>query len=120
MDRVLGAMFKSRTREDRIFGILSSQSSKFLKAELQENLVARSMTASEIRSASQVPMPDTPLVVVSSGVEIRNQDWARGQEDVAGIAKKLRAWDVVDAPHEVWRVDEGRKVLGRRLEEIVR
>ncbi|RJE19997.1 integral membrane protein [Aspergillus sclerotialis] len=119
VDRVLGAIFKSRTREDRIFGISSYQSSKFLKAKLQENLVAGSMTASEIRSASQVPMPDTPLVVVSSGVEMRNENWEKGQKDVAGITKKLQAWDVVDGPHEVWRVDEGRKALGRRLGEIL-
>lgn len=121
LDRVFGAIFRARTREDRVLGISSYQSPKFIKAKLQENLVAGSMTASEIRSASQVPMPDTPLVIVSSGVEMKNRDWAKGQKDLTSITDDLKAWDIIDgAPHEVWRADEGQKVLRRRLGEVVR
>lgn len=121
VDRLFGALFQGRSREDRIFGISSYQSGKTIKAKLQESLVAGSLTTTELRSANQVQMPDTPLVVVSSGVEVRrNEKWAQGQKDLSGITKKLRAWDIVDgAPHEVWRSEEGRRVLGMRLTELV-
>lgn len=121
IDRLAGALFKGRSREDRVFGISSDQTGKSIKARLQENLVAGSVTTSEIRSARQVQMSDMPLVVVSSGVEVKKSEkWADAQKDLAGLTKTLHAWDVVDgAPHEVWASEEGRRVLGKRLKELV-
>ncbi|OKL59286.1 hypothetical protein UA08_05101 [Talaromyces atroroseus] len=122
LDRLAGAIFKGRTREDRIYGKVSYQSGRFIKAKLQENLVAGSITASEIASARNIQTPETPLVVVSSGVEVRrSEDWARQQERMTGITENLVAWDVVrGAPHEVWRSFEGRQTLERRLAELIK
>ncbi|GFF89341.1 uncharacterized protein C23C11.06c [Aspergillus lentulus] len=122
LDRIFGAMFKGRTRQDRVYGRSAYQTDKFIKAKLQENLVAESMTASEIQTARHVQMPDTPLVVVSSGIEVhRSNKWAKTQEDLTKITKNLKHWDIVKgAPHEVWRNTEGRQILERRLKELVK
>jgi hypothetical protein len=79
------------------------------------------MTRSEIEAARHVQMADTPLTVVSSGVKVDgDKKWASKQEDLTGITKNLRNWDIVkDAPHEVWRTTEGRRVLEKRLREMV-
>lgn len=121
VDRLLGAIFKGRSREDRVFGISSTQSDRFLKAKLQESLAASSITASDINTARRVLRRDIPLVVVSSGDEVgKSSRWANAQEDLTGITANLKAWDVVDgAPHEVWRSVAGRKVLQERLGEMV-
>ncbi|KAL2821715.1 hypothetical protein BDW59DRAFT_108495 [Aspergillus cavernicola] len=121
LDRIFGAVFKGRTREDRIFGRSAYQTGKFIRAKLQENLVAGSMTSSEISAARHVQMPDTPLTVVSSGKEVRKSEkWAGRQEDLTAITKNLKNWDIVkDAPHEVWKTTEGRRLLEQRLREMV-
>lgn len=120
LDRLAGAIFQGRTREDRIYGRSAYQDGRFIKAQLQENLVATSMTASEIVSARNVQSRDTPLVVVSSGVEMRRSErWAKQQEELAHMTDNLVAWDVVGAaPHEVWTTFEGRNVLQKRLGEL--
>ncbi|KAL3461067.1 hypothetical protein BJX64DRAFT_170547 [Aspergillus heterothallicus] len=121
LDRIFGAIFRGRTREDRVFGRSAYQTGKYIRAKLQENLVAGSMTRSEIEAARHVQMADTPLTVVSSGVKVdADKKWARKQEDLTGITENLRNWDIVkDAPHEVWRTTEGRRVLEKRLREMV-
>ncbi|EEP81887.1 conserved hypothetical protein [Uncinocarpus reesii 1704] len=122
LDRLAGAIFKGRTREDRICGSRSYQGGKFIKAKLQESLVAQSMTKSEISSARNIQSPSTPLVVVSSGREMRrSREWEEKQEDLTKITRKLIAWDIVKrAPHEVWETVEGQKTLEKRLKELVR
>jgi pimeloyl-ACP methyl ester carboxylesterase len=121
LDRILGAIFRGRTREDRVFGRSAYQTGKFIRAKLQENLVAGSMTSSEIQAARHVQMADTPLVVISSGNEVDDsKKWADKQEDLTGITKNLRNWDIVQkAPHEVWKTTEGRRVLEQRLREVL-
>ncbi|EED17089.1 mitochondrial integral membrane protein [Talaromyces stipitatus ATCC 10500] len=122
LDRLAGAIFKGRTREDRVYGKVSYQNGKYIKAKLQENLVAESMTSSEVASAKNIQTPETPLVVVSSGVEVRkNEKWAKQQEEMTKVTDNLVSWDVVKgAGHEVWRSWEGKKVLERRLGELVK
>lgn len=122
LDRLAGAIFKGRSREDRVFGRSAYQTASFIRAKLQENLVARSITASEISTAQHVQMPGTPLVVVSSGIEVdRNDQWAKKQEALTSITDNLKNWDVVkDAPHEVWKSPEGRQVLEKRLKNLVK
>ncbi|KAJ5746783.1 hypothetical protein N7520_011965 [Penicillium odoratum] len=122
LDRLAGALVRGRTREDRVVGRSAYQSGKFIKAKLQESLVAVSMTAAEVQSARHIQMGATPLVVVSSGQEIRrNSEWAKFQEDLSHITNKLLSWDVVhDAPHEIWTNAEGRSVLEQRLRDIVK
>ena len=122
LDRLAGAIFKGRSREDRVFGRSAYQTASFIRAKLQENLVARSITASEISTAQHVQMPGTPLVVVSSGIEVdRNDQWAKKQEALTSVTDNLKNWDVVkDAPHEVWVSPEGRRVLEKRLRDLVK
>lgn len=121
VDRLLGAIFRGRSLQDRVFGTSASQSDRFIKAKLQESLVASSITASEINTARGALKRDIPLVVVSSGLEVNKSDrWAKAQEDSTGLTNNLKAWDVVDgAPHEVWRSVEGRGLLEKRIGEVV-
>ncbi|KAJ5573376.1 uncharacterized protein N7459_007803 [Penicillium hispanicum] len=121
LDRLAGALVRGRSREDRVIGRSAYQSGKFIKAKLQENLVALTMTAAEVQSARHVQMGETPLVVVSSGVKVnKDPQWAKRQEELSRITNKLLSWDVVhDAPHEVWTNGEGRQVLEKRLREIL-
>lgn len=121
LDRLAGAIFKGRTREDRVYGRSAYQGGKYLKAKLQENLVADSITKSEISSARNIQSPEMRLVVVSSGIETqRSQRWAEKQADLRKVTDNLVAWDVVRrAPHEVWRTFEGRTTLEKRLKELV-
>lgn len=121
-DRLAGALFQGRTREDRVYGRAAYQGGKFIKAKLQENLVADSLTKSEVSIARNIQNDITPLVVVSSGVEVRKDDtWAKKQEDLTKITDRLLKWDVVNgAPHQVWRTIDGRSVLEKRLGQLIR
>ncbi|CAD6448177.1 e9f71910-c939-4b8c-ac88-1a052632c8aa [Sclerotinia trifoliorum] len=122
LDRTFGAIFSGRTREDRVFGRSAYQGGKYLKAKLQESLVANSLTKNEISSARNIQYDTTPLVVVSSGIEVRRSDeWKRKQEDLTHLTNNLISWDVVNkAPSEVWRTLEGRNVIEKRLKKLVK
>ena len=121
-ERIPAAIFKGRTREDRVFGLSAYQQGKFIKAQLQENLVAKSFTKSEVSQARNIQDKDIPLVVVSSGIHYRtDEEWAKKQEDLTKITNNLVAWDIVNkAPQEVWKTFQGRQILERRMAELVR
>ncbi|KAJ5769780.1 uncharacterized protein N7511_001831 [Penicillium nucicola] len=121
LDRLAGALIRGRTRLDRIAGRSAYQTGKFIKAKLQESLVAVTMTAAEVQSARHVQMGHAPVVVVSSGQEVRKDSrWADRQEDLSHITDNLHSWDVVsDAPHDVWMTGEGRTVIEKRLKELI-
>jgi hypothetical protein len=121
LDRLAGALFKGRTKEDRVFGKSSYQGGKFLKNKLQENLVAMSLTKNEVVTSRNIQDPKVPLVVITSGVHVKkDKDWERKQEDLTKVTDNLVAWDVVKAapPEEIWRTKEGRKVLEKRLGQL--
>ena len=121
IDRLAGVLFNGRTKEDRVYGTSAYQGGKFLKNKLQENLVADSLTKSEVVGARNIQQPDVPLVVVSSGIHMkRDKDWERKQKDLTKITDRLVAWDVVSKapPEEVWRTEEGARVLQKRLKEL--
>ncbi|OCT54077.1 hypothetical protein CLCR_10003 [Cladophialophora carrionii] len=121
LDRLAGALFKGRTKEDRVYGKSSYQGGKFIKNKLQENLVANSLTKNEVVTARNIQAPKVPLVVVTSGVHLqKDKDWERKQEDLTKVTEKLIAWDIVKgAPsEEIWRSAQGRKVLEKRLGEL--
>lgn len=122
LDRISGALLRGRSREDRVYGRSAHQGGKYIKAKLQESLVADSLTKSELMSARAIQKDDTPLVVVSSGIELRKDSvWEAKQRDLSHLTKKLVGWDIVNkAPHEVWNTVEGREVIERRLGELVR
>jgi pimeloyl-ACP methyl ester carboxylesterase len=123
LDRLVGALFKGRGREDRVYGPSAYQGGKFIKAKLQENLVADSLTKSEVAQSRNIQSLKTPLVVVSSGIHVRrDKEWERKQEDLTKVTDNLIAWDVVGGapPEEVWRTYEGRRVLEKRLGQLYR
>ncbi|KAF9884427.1 hypothetical protein FE257_001758 [Aspergillus nanangensis] len=121
-DRVAGAIFRGRTREDRVIGRSAYQSGKVIRAKLQENLVAATMTWSEIQTARHVQVAETPLMVVSSGVEVKKSEkWSKAQEGLTKVTRNLQEWDIVNgAPHEVWKTVEGRQLLEKRLRQLVK
>ena len=120
-DRLFGAIAKGRTPDDRIYGRSAYQGGKYIKAKLQENLVADSLTKDEVVQARTVQGDKTPLVVVSSAIQVRkDSEWESKQRDLTTITDNLVSWDVVSgAPHDIWRTFDGRKVLERRLGELI-
>ncbi len=121
IERLGGALFKGRTRQDRVYGRNAHQSGKYIKAQLQENLVANSLSKTEILSARNIQSADTPLVVVSSAIKCKtDREWQGKQQDLSELTKNLISWDVVkDAPHKVWQTWEGREVMEKRLGQLV-
>lgn len=121
IQRLFGAIFKGRTSEDRVYGKSVFDTGKFLKAKLQENLVANSLTKNEVIASNNIISEDIPLVVVSSGISVRrDSDWQRKQEDITKLTKNLISWDVVNkAPHAVWQTYNGRVLMEKRLAELV-
>jgi pimeloyl-ACP methyl ester carboxylesterase len=122
LERLAGALFKGRTREDRVYGRNAYQSGKYIKAQLQENLVADSLSKNEVVSARNIQSADTPLVIVSSAIECRrDNEWERKQKDLSKLTDNLVSWDVVNkAPHQVWKTLEGRTIMEKRLEKLVK
>ncbi|CAK1364025.1 hypotheticalsprotein [Cercospora beticola] len=120
--RILGAVFGGQTRDDRVYGKSAYLGGKFIKAKLQENLVANSFSRQEISSARTIQAEDTPLVVISSGIRVRSDDrWASKQRDLTNITGKLLHWDVVNkAPHYVWHTQDGRDIMEKRLGQLVK
>ncbi len=120
--RIIGALFQGRTREDRVYGKDADQTGKLIKARLQENLVAQSLTKSEISTARSIQDKDTPLVVVSSGIKTgKSEEWGHNQKEATKITDNLLSWDVVNkAPHYVWQTYDGRKVMEKRLKQLVK
>ena len=120
-DRIPGAIVRGRTREDRVYGRASYQSDRYIKAKLQENMMANSLTKNEVTSARTIQSRDTRLVVISSGIEVRrDSEWERKQRDLTHLTDDLVAWDIVNAaPHEVWQTLKGRKMMEKRLGTLV-
>jgi pimeloyl-ACP methyl ester carboxylesterase len=121
IDRLFAAIFKGRTKEDRVYGRSSWRGGKFIKNKLQENLVAEGFTKNEVVTARNIQDPSVPLVVITSGVHIRqDKDWEPKQKDLTKVTDNLLAWDIVKgAPsEEVWKTEDGRKILEKRLGEL--
>jgi hypothetical protein len=122
LERIPGALFKGRTREDRVYGISAGQSGKLIKARLQENLVADSLTKNEILAARTIQEKSMPLVVISSGIECRrDREWETKQEASTRVTENLLDWKVVNgAPHEVWTTSKGRDAMEKGLSKLVK
>ena len=122
LDRLSGALFKGRTREDRVYGCAAYQGGKYIKAKLQESLAAETLTKNEVGSARTIQDDQTPFALVSSGIEVRRDStWDSKQRDLSYLTNRLVSWDIVNkAPHEVWRTLEGREIMEKRLGQLVR
>ncbi|KAI1105235.1 hypothetical protein F4804DRAFT_304735 [Jackrogersella minutella] len=121
LDRIPGALFKGRTKEDRVWGQSAYQTGKFVFAKLQENLVADTLSKRDLASSTAIQNQDVSLSLVSSGVKIREDSgWEGKQRDLSHLTRKLMHWDIVDeAPHRVWDTRKGRDVIEKRLKELV-
>lgn len=121
IDRIPAAFFRHRTREDRVWGRSAYQGGKMIFAKLQESLVADSLTKRDVISSKAIQYQDTPLVVISSGKQIRrDSEWEEKQRDLTHLTRRLEDWDIVDnAPHQVWRTLEGREQIEKRLRKLV-
>ncbi|KAL1882722.1 hypothetical protein VTK73DRAFT_1242 [Phialemonium thermophilum] len=121
LERVSGALFKGRSKADRVWGRSAYQSGKTIFGKLQESLVADSLTKREVISSRVIQDQNVPVVVISSGSKMReDRSWEEKQRDLTHITKKLEAWDVVeDAPLQVWRTLEGRELIEKRLKRLL-
>lgn len=121
LDRVPGAVFKGRTKEDRVWGWSAYQTGKYIFAKLQENLVADTLSKRDVASSRAIQSKDVPLTVISSGDKIReSKKWEEKQRDLSGLTHELRHWDIVNhAPHRVWDTLEGRDLIEKRLRQLV-
>lgn len=76
IDRILGALIRGRRSADRIWGRASYQSGTTIFAKLQESLVADSLTKRDVASSRAIQDKDTPVVVISSGKQLRkDREW---------------------------------------------
>ena len=120
--RLIGALFEGQTPNDRIYGEAVNTNDKYIKAKLQENLVADSITKNEVESAKTIQGTGLPFAIVSSGLHTRtDRGWQKKQEELTKLTDNLVAWDVVkDAPPHVWRTYEGRRMMEKRLKQLVK
>lgn len=121
LDRLPAALFKARDSSDRIWGVVAYQSGRNIFAKLQESLVAESLTRRDVTSSRAIQIRDVPVVVISSGVQIKkDRQWEDKQRDLTQLTDDLHDWDIVSkAPHQVWRTLDGRNVIERRLKQLV-
>lgn len=121
IESVPAAIFRGRTRQDRVFGRAAAEDGRFIKAKLQESLVADSLTKDEIIAARNIQNKDVPFVLISSGKTMEeDREWEKKQKDLTDLTSKLISWDVLDkAPSEVWKILEGRDIIEKRLKDLV-
>lgn len=119
--RVPGAIFRGRTKEDRVWGQSAYQSGKYISAKLQENLVAESLTKRDVATSRGIQHAHTPLTLISSGDQVSaDSEWEAKQKDLSQLTSQLQHWDIVDgAPHQVWNTFEGRETMEKRLKQLV-
>ncbi|KAI5811853.1 hypothetical protein BZA77DRAFT_376954 [Pyronema omphalodes] len=119
LQQLWGAVILRRGREDRVYGREAGCGGKALMARLQEALAVR-WSQNELEAANGILDGRMRMAVVSSGDRMkRDQGWAQGQRELAGMGKG--PWDVVDGVgSEVWRSEEGVRVLEKRLGEMMR
>lgn len=121
LDRVPGALFKGRTKEDRVWGRSAYQTGKYIFARLQENLVADSLSKRDVTSSRAIQDQNVPLTLISSGVKMReDRHWEHRQRDLSHLTHQLQHWDIVKgAPHKVWETLAGREMIEKRLGQLV-
>nr|CAE76521.1 conserved hypothetical protein [Neurospora crassa] len=76
LDRIPAAILRHRSARDRIYGGSAYQSGGVIFAKLQESLVANSLTRRDVVSSRTIQYRTTPVVVVTSGVQMRkDSEW---------------------------------------------
>lgn len=114
-----------------MWGISSWRSDRVIKSQFQESLVAGSISTNEVIAAQAIIPKSVAYVVVSSGKRCKkDKEWENGQRELGqggttnsweSLPGRTRIWDVVDkAGHDVWMDGEGKRVLKKRLQQLVK
>ncbi|TGJ86926.1 hypothetical protein E0Z10_g1807 [Xylaria hypoxylon] len=121
LDRIPQALFKGRSKKDRVWGRSAYQTGKYIFTKLQENLVAGTLSQRDVVSSRAIQTQGIPLSLISSGAHIReDSQWEEKQRDLSGLTHNLQHWDIVnDAPNQVWKTLEGRNLIEKRLRQLV-
>jgi len=99
IQRNFGAILKGRSSADRVWGRASYLSGKRIFAKLQESLVA-SLSRRDVESSRVIQSKDTPLVLISSGEQIRRDpEW----EDKVGSTKSTQFPSISRTPPPIFR-----------------
>ncbi|KAK9383065.1 uncharacterized protein V2V93DRAFT_364168 [Kockiozyma suomiensis] len=119
IDKQIGWIFGGRTSEDRIFGRSQSTSGKYDLAKFQEQVAARTFTKNEILAASEILPRDTPIAIISSQRMIESEPgWADYQRELSLLSDRLVTWDIIEAFHDVWKADEGRRAISQAVANV--
>lgn len=87
IERNFGAILKGWSSADRVWGRASYLSGKRIFAKLQESLMA-GLSKREVESSRVIQRKDVPLVVISSGEQMRrDNEW----EDKVGSARSTQS-----------------------------
>jgi pimeloyl-ACP methyl ester carboxylesterase len=121
VDRLSDWIFKHRSRIDRVYGASSWRSDRVIKSQFQESLAAGAITCNEIIAAEAIIPERIPVTVVSSGIPCKDsKEWEEGQRYLGRKSEK-HVWDVVGNVHrDLWKHDEGRRLLKKRLGQLVK
>ncbi|KAF3186410.1 hypothetical protein TWF106_004310 [Orbilia oligospora] len=121
LEILFDAIFKARSREDRIFGKSSYLNAKTIKAKLQESLAAKTFTKPEVSTSKVILNRKIPLVVVSSGEGVKKDSrWDQAQKESTELTDNLLHWDIVNkAGHKVWETADGWNMMSKRIGKLV-
>lgn len=92
----------------------------YFKAKLQEQITAKTLSRNEVLAANALIPPQTPLVVVSSGNQIKKvSGWSEQQRQLTELTQKNLAWDILEGPHNIWQNKESKEKLQKLLADII-
>lgn len=95
------------------------QKGRRAKVELQEQL-AMGLLRTELQAANEIIPRKTALAVVSSGTRIRkSKDWSEAQRKLTKLTRNNVAWEILDGPHDLWRLDATRTKLQSILTDLL-
>lgn len=99
--------------------LFGGYSGRFFKAKLQEQLVARSMSKTEIISSNALLPAKLPTLVISSSKSIRKDaEWSDKQRQLTKLTDKNMAWEIIEGPHRLWENARARDDLQRFLLDL--
>ncbi|EPY51751.1 hydrolase [Schizosaccharomyces cryophilus OY26] len=119
INRLLGTIFMGRNRKDRVYGLYSWTSDRWIKAKLEESITGPTFSKYELQSAQAVLPKKLPVSIITSGNTLKSvKKWSEEQRELSKLTDNT-VWDIVnDAPHEVWKTNEGARLILKRLAEL--
>ncbi|KAL2314728.1 Hydrolase [Schizosaccharomyces pombe] len=120
INRIFGSIFMGKTRQDRVYGMYSWTSDRWVKSKIEESLTGPSFSRYELQSAQSVLPKDLPVSVISAGKSMKRfKKWPDEQRQLSKLTQRT-VWDIVNnAPHDVWLSDDGGDLIMKRLGEII-